>query len=323
MTRLRAALGAGAGAVVTTAAAVAAVRRERQLLDRWDQRRSTAAVEPPPAPPADTERTVTVDDGARLRVSEWGSGPPVVLVHGITATSEDWLPVLPHLLAAGHRVVAVDQRGHGASTLGRDRCDTERLVADLAHVLDELDVEDAVLVGHSLGGYVSLALAALHPERMRQRVDVVVALGATHTGRGLRELATLASVASPLTPRFQRSDPHGAVVTGLVVFGARPDRPAVDDVRYRWAACDGATRRCFARHLAGESISALLPRIDVPVVVSRGTRDHVVTARRNRALVRRLRRVRQQDVNEAGHALLSEQPAAVAAVILDAARQRG
>lgn len=292
---------------------------ERTLLAHWDRTTPARA----PALRADIgearQRWVRTDDGASLRVLEWGTGRPVVLVHGITASAEDWLPVIPLLLAAGHRVVAVDQRGHGASTLGQGRCDTSRLADDLAHVLGELDLRQAVLAGHSLGGYVGLALAGRHPELAAARLTALVVLGAPHTGRGVRELLTLASVAFPLTPRLQRSPLHGPVVTGLVAFGAAPDRRGVDDVRLRWARCDMATRRCFARHLAGERVTPLLDRIDVPVVVARGSRDHVVTARRNAALARGLRRARPGVLPGAGHALLCERPEAVAAVISEAA----
>ena len=289
-------------------------------MHRWDRGARPAL----PAPHGAECRTHTLrtDDGADLRLLEWGDGPPLVLVHGITATSEDWLPVLPHLLAAGHRVVAVDQRGHGGSTLGSDPCDTARLAADLALVFEVLDLRDAVLVGHSLGGYVSLALAGLHRGLAHERVDVLVVLGAPYTGRGGRELATLASVAAPWTPRLQRSEVQGAVAMGLAAFGTAPRLDDIDAVRLRWAACDAATRRCFARHLAGERLTPLLGDIELPVVVARGSRDHIVTGRRQRALARRLPRSRRHQFRGAGHALLPEQPAAVAALILDAARRR-
>jgi pimeloyl-ACP methyl ester carboxylesterase len=306
------------GLAATTAALVGARRAERALLARWD--RPVARL--PEARTAESlPHRVPTDDGAVLRVLEWGQGRPVVLVHGITARCEDWLPVVPYLVRAGHRVVAVDLRGHGASTLGSDGCGTARLVEDLVQVLEALDLRDAVLAGHSLGGYVALALAGTHPTLANERLATIVVLGAPHSARGLRELATLATVAAPWTPRLQRSEPHGALLMGLVAFGADPRRTSVDDVRHRWATCPGATRRCFARHLVGESITALLGRIEVPVVVARGTRDHVVTARRNAALLRRLPRGRAATFDGAGHALLVEQPAAVAATIVEAARR--
>lgn len=311
-----------AACAVAAAAGVVALRAaEHTLLDRWGTDRR------PWGPEADREaalvgqarsRRVETDDGARLRLLEWGRGRPIVLIHGITANSADWLPVLPPLLAAGHRVIALDQRGHGGSTLGTDTCDTERLAADLVQVLDELDVHEVVVAGHSLGGYVALAAAALHPETVRDRVQALVLLGAPHTGRGLPEASTLLTVAAPWTPRLQRSEPHGAVAMGLVAFGPSPDRGDIDEVRYRWAACPAATRRSFARALLGQRLTPVLDRVDLPVVVARGTHDRIVTARRNRALVARLRHARTATFDGAGHALLCEQPREVAEVILSA-----
>ena len=266
------------------------------------------------------EHTVRTDDGADLRVLEWGEGPALVLVHGITASAEDWIPLLPALLAAGHRVIAYDQRGHGASTLGSARCDTRRLAADLALVLEALDVRDGVLAGHSLGGYVSLALAGQQPDLARRRLEALVLLGAPYRSFGLRELTTLATVAAPWTPRLQRSE-HGAVAMGVLGFGEDPDRRAVDDVRFRWARTDGRTRRRYARDLLGEGVTSLLGRIELPAVVARGSEDRIVTARRQRALVRRLPLATSHTFEGAGHALLPEQPDAVAALILDTAQR--
>lgn len=291
---------------------------ERALLDRWDrgERRDPGRS----LAQAATETTVAIEDGAELRVLQWGDGPPIVLVHGITASAEDWLDIVPHLLAAGHRVLAVEQRGHGGSTLGSAPCDTARLAADLASVLVQLDLREVTLAGHSLGGYSSLALAGLHPDVARERVAALVLLGAPYTGRGLRELATLAAVAAPGTPQLQRSEPHGGLMMGFLAFGKDPDRHDVDELRYRWSRCDAATRRCFARHLAGEGITALLPGIELPAVVARGSKDHIVSARRSRTLARRLPHARSHTFVGAGHALLPEQPEAVARLILEAAR---
>jgi non-heme chloroperoxidase len=215
----------------------------------------------------------------------------------------------------------VDQRGHGASTLGSSACNTARLAADAVQVMDELDVRDALVVGHSLGGYVALAAAALHRDLVCRRVKALVLLGAPHTGRGLPEVSTLLSVAAPWTPRLQRSDTQGAVLMGLVAFGRSPARRDIDEVRYRWAGCAPATRRCFARALLGERLTPLLGRVEVPVVVARGTHDRIVTARRNRALVERLSHARTATFEGAGHALLCERPGEVAGVILDAAER--
>ena len=113
--------------------------------------------------------------GLTLRVREWpADGPPVVLVHGLASNSRIWDDVAARL-AERHHVVALDQRGHGLSD--RPASNTggftfERVVADLAAVMDALGLARPTLAGHSWGGNVVLAFAAAHPARVQGLVLV-------------------------------------------------------------------------------------------------------------------------------------------------------
>ena len=97
--------------------------------------------------------------------------PLVVAVHGITANSRAWLPVAGALRGRA-RVLAPDLRGRGASNRLPSPCGMAAHAADLLALLDQLSVERAILVGHSLGGYIVARLAADHPERVRAAVLV-------------------------------------------------------------------------------------------------------------------------------------------------------
>ncbi len=81
-----------------------------------------------------------------------GSGRPVVLVHGWPASEQSWDDVTPALVAAGARVVAYDRRGFGQSGQGDGGYDYDTFAADLDALLTELDLNDVVLVGFSMGG---------------------------------------------------------------------------------------------------------------------------------------------------------------------------
>ncbi|WP_158102180.1 alpha/beta fold hydrolase, partial [Streptomyces glaucescens] len=100
-------------------------------------------------------------DGARLHVEVHGpeSAPPVVLIHGWTCSTAFWAAQI-RALAAGHRVIAYDQRGHGRSPASRS-CSTDALADDLEAVLAATLApgEKAVLAGHSMGGMTVLAAA--------------------------------------------------------------------------------------------------------------------------------------------------------------------
>lgn len=102
-----------------------------------------------------------VIDGIRLHYREWGAGSVVVLLHGNGAMAEDFeISGLANLLAKNHRVIAFDRPGFGFSQRPRNRIWTARAQADLlSTALHRLDVERAVIVGHSWGTLVALALA--------------------------------------------------------------------------------------------------------------------------------------------------------------------
>ncbi|MDP9396906.1 MAG: alpha/beta hydrolase [Actinomycetota bacterium] len=300
-----------ASAVTIRVAELAAIARWRRIPDPAS---TSAAAEPAAV------RQLAVKGGARLRVVEWGVGPPVLLVHGITADWQDWRAVVPHLVESGHRVLAVDLRGHGASTLGRTRPRRARLADDLREVLERLELRDVVIVGHSLGAYVALTLAVSHRTLVRDRVRGLVLVGGTPTMRRVHELATLAGNASSLTPLVQRHRRRGRIMMRLLAFGARPSLAAVDDIRLRWAGCPLPTRVAYARSLAGGALGRRLRHVDVRVLAVCGTRDRIAPPRRSSAIVRRVPQGRLSWVDGAGHVLPRERPAQVAELVAAFAR---
>src|SRR5256714_3263143 len=99
-----------------------------------------------------------------LAGTDTGTGEPVVLLHGLASTHRWWDLVVRRL--PGFRVVRFDQRGHGGSGAARDGYDLGHLAADVVAVLDGLEIDRAVLAGHSLGAAVALRVAATFPERV-------------------------------------------------------------------------------------------------------------------------------------------------------------
>ena len=108
-------------------------------------------------------RRRTVDsDGVHLAIRDsGGEGKPVLLLHGLGFGQRSWDRVAPRL-STRLRVVTYDQRGHGASDASDDYSPAA-FNADLASVLDQLMLEDAVLVGHSLGAVIAVEYASSHP----------------------------------------------------------------------------------------------------------------------------------------------------------------
>ncbi|WP_129714141.1 alpha/beta fold hydrolase [Pedobacter sp. SYP-B3415] len=98
---------------------------------------------------------------ATLYYEDWGSGDPVVLIHGWPLSHEMWEYQIDALVSAGYRVIAYDRRGFGKSSKPWSGYDYNSLAADLALLIDALDLESVSLVGFSMGGgevvrYISL-----------------------------------------------------------------------------------------------------------------------------------------------------------------------
>jgi epoxide hydrolase A/B len=120
-------------------------------------------------------RTVSTN-GVDLHVVEAGEGPVVLLAHGFPELAYSWRHQLPALAEAGYRAVAPDQRGYGRSSRPEALADYDihHLVGDLVGILDDLEAEQAVVVGHDWGSMVVSHLALLHPERVRGLVNMSV-----------------------------------------------------------------------------------------------------------------------------------------------------
>jgi len=122
---------------------------------------------------------IRTDDGLELEVREQGGGPALILVHGFGGAKEDFAPHLDSL-AADHRVITLDLRGHGESDGPDDpaRYSLDRFAADLHSVLDALEVASGRFLGHSMGGMIVRRFVLAHPERVDALVFMDTSPGA-------------------------------------------------------------------------------------------------------------------------------------------------
>lgn len=120
-------------------------------------------------------------NGIRMAVYEDGSGPAVVLLHGFPELAFSWRHQLPALADAGFRAIAPDQRGYGRTTAPPAVADyrIEELIADTLGLLDALELDSAVFVGHDWGAMLLWNMAMLAP----QRIDRLVILNIPHVPR--------------------------------------------------------------------------------------------------------------------------------------------
>jgi pimeloyl-ACP methyl ester carboxylesterase len=121
-------------------------------------------------------------DGITLSGEQTGDGPPIVLLHGLSATRRNVVQGSRHLIKRGYRLIAYDARGHGASSPARTY-EYADLVDDLEAVLAHLGIERTALVGSSMGAATAMAFALEHPERVAALVQITPAYtGYARTG---------------------------------------------------------------------------------------------------------------------------------------------
>jgi len=112
----------------------------------------------------------------RLHYLEAGAGPAVILLHGFPETADSWRHQLPALAAAGYRAIALDMRGHGNSDSPTEpeAYDVLHTVGDVIGLLDALEIERAVVVGHDAGTTAAYHAALMRPDRVRGVVGLSV-----------------------------------------------------------------------------------------------------------------------------------------------------
>ena len=141
------------------------------------------------------QRWVEVD-GQWANVIEIGSGPPVVFVHGLSGSWQNWLEQLPEF-SRDHRCIAVDLPGFGHSPMPREKISISGYGRFLDGLFDALDIDGAAVVGNSMGGFIGLELALEHAHRV-ERLVLVSAAGITIEKQRNETLLRLAEVGENL-----------------------------------------------------------------------------------------------------------------------------
>ncbi len=119
--------------------------------------------------------TISAKDGAKIFYKDWGSGQPVVFSHGWPLNADAWDDQLFFFASNGYRAIAHDRRGHGRSTQTFNGNDMNTYADDLAMLVEELDLKNAIHIGHSTGGGEVIRYIARHGT---ERVAKAVLVGA-------------------------------------------------------------------------------------------------------------------------------------------------
>jgi pimeloyl-ACP methyl ester carboxylesterase len=254
----------------------------------------------------------------RLSYAVGGNGPPLVCVHGLGGTVENWRALAPALVAR-HRVLVPDLPGHGGSSLLPEAPHVDSLADAILAIADAEEIRDAVWVGHSLGGVVAIRAAVLRPEAVRALV-LAAAAGIGSASRAAQVTLAVLGAARPgrLIAPFRHTWAHSRLGR-RTAFGwwgvADPDglEPEIAEAFLVGPAHHADTRQA-GRALLVSDPRAELDRVTCPCLCLWGASDNWVRLEDGMEYARRLR-APLRTIAGCGHLLIGERSEACLAAI--------
>jgi pimeloyl-ACP methyl ester carboxylesterase len=259
--------------------------------------------------------TMTLDiptEKGTLHVEVTGTGTPVLLWHSLLCNHQMWRHQVP-LLAARHQVINLDMRGHGQSSLYDFLYDYWDLSRDVVRVLDYLDIEQAAMIGLSMGGIAAYHLALDHPERLTG----MVAISATADPDPLRvrwRNRILAEISLRLGTALFRPFIK-PLMLGQTTLAQRPDVVSQFNEQFQAIRPQGIYH-CVRALGQRDNLLPRLPHVEIPALILIGQEDQTLTIERGQAVADALPNAQFKVIPQVGHLCVLEQPDLMNPVIL-------
>lgn len=256
-------------------------------------------------------------DSLQLTYLDEGVGTPICLLHGLGSCGDDWLYQMP-VFAPHHRVVAPNLRGHTGSSPIRGPISMFALAADVAKMMDTLNIEAAHIVGLSLGGLVAQQLAIDFPHKVKRLVLCNTFAHLWPTSMSEARILMRRLIVSTLLPMATTAR---VVATDLF---PRPDQAAIREVVLsRVGGNDLESYRHLIDAIRRFDSRPHLSRIQAPTLLITGDRDNVIPRGCQQQLVRGIRNIKWHIVRDSGHATPIDQPEEFNRAVFDFLKDEG
>ncbi len=278
-------------------------------------------------PPFDEAMRYPSHDGGSIYTISRGKGTPILFSHGVTLSTRVWVKQFENLPEQGFRCIGFDHRGHGDSECGESGHSIVNLADDVRTVLERMDLRDAVLVGHSMGGIALQAFASRYPAVAAERVRGMVLMSSvakTYLSESswLRRVFERLTGGGPSAGELMTQQNLGFLLA-RVGFGRDPQASHVELVREMIAACPKAESQAAVTALVGLGMTDELATIRVPTLVLSGSADVIAPPAQSRRIAELIPDARLEVFKGAGHMLMLERTDEVDALVTEFARDLG
>jgi 3-oxoadipate enol-lactonase len=265
-------------------------------------------------------QTLYIDTPPRLALSVAGAGPCVLFLHGIGGNRGNWVDQIAFLSAQGYRAAALDLRGYGESADYEGPLDFRAdFCNDVLRALDHLGVQQAHLVGLSMGGRVARWFYAMHGARVASLTLANTQPGFDSLGAQATEEFVAARLA-PLLAGHELSDLAHDLARGLIGVSAVPG--AYDRLVASMLALHRGSYMKTVRASVEQDRGFDLALIQAPALVIAGSEDKLYAPAVARAMAQKIAGAQFQVIEGAGHLSNLEQPARFNACVLDFLRRQ-
>jgi pimeloyl-ACP methyl ester carboxylesterase len=257
-------------------------------------------------------------NGIQIGYEISGQGEPLVLIPGISYDRWMWRKMIPGL-AEHFQVISVDNRGSGESDSPPGSYTAEMMAQDTTGLLDALEIPQAHILGHSMGGFVAQALAIHYPHYIKKLILSSTTFGGPrHIPITQEALAVLTDITSPPLKRFQNgldvstapgfAEAHPEIIQEWIEYRlGNPIQPAAYQSQLAVGLSLVHEANSFEQHLA---------QIDKPTLVLSGAEDKVVPPGNARLIADRIPNSRLHILENAGHFYPLETPEAAVRVVV-------
>ncbi len=252
--------------------------------------------------------------GTSLHYETAGDGPPLVLIAGLASDGASWAPVTPHLTSHA-KVILPDNRGCGQTRAKQSEVTIEAIADDIIALLNHLEIEQANILGHSMGGVIAMTIAARRPDRLRRLVLSATTPEVPPRARSIIEtLVSLREAGAPeedwyraffhwlFHPPFFESE--AAVGAAIAMARAYPHAQSPGDMRRQVDA------------LRDYDASALPAQIEAETLILAGEGDLLFPPQAIAENFRPLKNCRIEIIADAAHSLQWDQPESFARAVV-------